>query len=114
MAMSSGFESVSKMPLRGESLRVLMYCMSQMDFENHFRHSQTAVCEALGMRKQNVSRAVRELKANGVFNEAETGGLSLNPEIGWRGGVRNLRKKQGAEMKEMIRPSKNPDASAAA
>ena len=41
-------------------MRVLLYLMSQMDYENFMRPTIGEIAEALKMKKQNASRATKE------------------------------------------------------
>lgn len=94
MAMQSGFEMLAKKKLRGESMRVLLYLMSQMEFENYVRPTLNEISEALQIQRGNVSRAIRELRAAGVLINGDHESLRLEASYGWRGKVRTLREHQ--------------------
>lgn len=94
MAMQGGLELLAKMKLRGESMRVLLYLMSQMEFENYVRPTLNEISHALKMQRGNVSRAIRELRAAHVLIEGEHQSLRLESSYGWRGKVKTLREHQ--------------------
>jgi DNA-binding MarR family transcriptional regulator len=94
MAMQSGLEMLAKAKLRGESMRVLLYLMSQMEFENYMRPTLNEIAENLKMNRGNVSRAIRELKAKRVLIDGEHESLRLESSYGWRGKVKTLREHQ--------------------
>lgn len=95
MAFQDAFEEIAKDPdMTGENLRVLMYLYSKLDFENYIQQSQNDIAKALGMRKENVSRAMRTLSGKQIVMEGPRVGRSkcfrLNPNYGWKGKVRTL------------------------
>ena len=49
--------------MTGETMKVLMYLFGKLDFENFIQQTQIDVAEGLGMRKQNVNRAMQILTA---------------------------------------------------
>jgi Firmicute plasmid replication protein (RepL) len=79
-----------------EGLRVFLYVISQVDYENKLLVTQTDVKEALGMKQQHVSRAFRLLVEKEILIESGKVGTSkvyyLNPYVGWKGTARNLKK----------------------
>ena len=87
--------------LTKESLRVLMFLMSRLDFENWIHITQKEIAEVLGLKKQNISKAISLLEEKGIILRGPKLGRSsafrLNPYFGWKGKVKNLdeyRKKQ--------------------
>lgn len=104
MAMQDGLEYVAKSKLKGEALSVLMLLMSRMTYENEIRISQTEVGEVLSMKRQNVSRAIKALREAGVLDATENRSLFLSPDIGWKGKVQNLRKRQAEQLKSGMAP----------
>jgi hypothetical protein len=106
MAMQWGLEKLAKEPVRGESMRVLLYLMSQMEFENYTRPTHNEIAEALSMKRPNVTRAIRELRARQILIDGEHGSLRLESSYGWRGKVRNLRDHE----KEMERKYERAEA----
>jgi hypothetical protein len=94
MGMQLGFEHITRFKLNGESLNVLLFLISRMDYENYIRVSQKEVAEALGMKKQNVSRAVQILRKFSIIDPGEHNSQRLSLDIGWKGKVANMRKEQ--------------------
>jgi predicted transcriptional regulator len=78
--------------LTGETLRVFMLALSELEFENYITIKQVAIAEKLGLQKANVSRAMKLLVAKGIIlkvKEGTTTGYKLNPTYGWKGKVSN-------------------------
>ena len=73
--------------LTGETLRVYMLALSELEFENYITIKQVAIAEKLGMQKTNVSRAMKQLVDKGIIlkvKEGATTGYKLNPTYGWK------------------------------
>jgi len=78
--------------LTGETLRVFMLALSELEFENYITIKQVAIAEKLGMQKTHVSRAMKLLVDKGIIlkvKEGTTTGYKLNPYYGWKGTVSN-------------------------
>jgi hypothetical protein len=95
MAFQDSFEEIAKdSQMTGENYRVLLYLYSKLDFENFIQQTQSEISEALGMKKTNVSRAVKLLTDKQIVLEGPKIGRSkcyrLNPHYGWKGKVKNL------------------------
>ena len=109
MAFADGFEMIAKKKLSGEAMRVLMFLLSRMDFENHIWQRQKQVAEALSMHRTSVSRAVKELCQAGILSPKEEGGWTLSYDVAWRGRVSNLRSVQSQDLKAARAPSEIED-----
>lgn len=94
MAMQDGLEMLAREPVRGETMRVLLYLMSQMEFENYVRPTVSEIADALSMKRPNVSRAIRQLRDRRILIDGEHGSLRLESSYGWRGKVRTMRSHQ--------------------
>jgi DNA-binding Lrp family transcriptional regulator len=73
--------------LDGVDLRVFLYLMSELDFENFTRIEQREIAEALGRHPQHVSRSIGKLKAKKILLEASpkvgrSSAYVLNPKFG--------------------------------
>ncbi len=95
MAFQDSFEEIAKDPdMTGENYKVLFYLYSKLDFENFIQQSQKEIAEGLGMKKENVSRAMRLLTSKQIVLEGPRVGKSkcyrLNPNYGWKGKVKTL------------------------
>lgn len=81
--------------LAGRPLRVLLYLLSRLDFENYIQVPQATIAEALELHKSDVTRAIQTLEAKGILLRGPKVGRSyawrLNPTYGWKGKARNLR-----------------------
>ena len=109
MGMQEGFELLAKSKLNGEALHVLLYLISQMDYENVIRISQKSIGENLAMQKQNVSRAMKALREAGIIDPTTCSAVQLCPDFGWKGKVQNLRKRQSELFNDSIeRASQTP------
>ena len=75
---------LSKNPLSGESMRVLLFLIGKAGYGNRIGVSQSDVSAELGLRKQNVSRAFKQLQERDVLHK-EGDGYVLNPLLVWRG-----------------------------
>ena len=87
--------------LTKESLRVLMFLMARLDFENWIQVAQKEISEKLGIKRPNISKAISLLEEKGIILRGSKIGrcsaFRLNPYFGWKGKVKNLeqyRKKQ--------------------
>lgn len=47
--------------LTGQDFRVLMACISEMDYENFLRKSQKELAEILGIKQQDVAKSIKKL-----------------------------------------------------
>ena len=71
MAFQDTFIEIAKDPdMTGETMKVLMYLFGKLDFENFIQQTQIDVAEGLGMRKQNVNRAMQILTAKQIVLKA--------------------------------------------
>ncbi|ECL6675736.1 helix-turn-helix domain-containing protein [Salmonella enterica] len=82
--------------LNHEQTKVLMMLLADLDYENYIQVAQIDIAESLGMKKSNVSKAVKNLIEFGIILEGPKIGRSktyrLNPQFGWKGTVSNHRK----------------------
>jgi len=81
--------------LTGTSKTVLLFLMSELEFENYLHIKQITIAEKLGMKKSNVSTAMKLLADKGIIlkvKQGTTAGYKLNPHYGWKGTVSNRNK----------------------
>ncbi len=100
MGMQDGFESLAKRKIGAEALNVLMLLIGRMDYQNVTRMTHKEIGEALTMKRQNVSRALKALHEEGVIEPGEHCALHLHSDYGWKGSIQNLRKQQAQDMKK--------------
>ena len=101
--------------LTKESLRVLMFLMARLDFENWIYITQKEIAEILGLKKQNISKAILLLEEKNIILKGpklgRSSALRLNPYFGWKGKVKNLedyrRKEEDHYFKETKTKRKN-------
>jgi len=78
--------------MTGQTLRVLVFLMSTLEFENYITIKQITIADELKIDKTNVSKAMRLLVDKGIIlkvKEGTTTAYKLNPEYGWKGTVSN-------------------------
>jgi DNA-binding transcriptional ArsR family regulator len=97
MAFQEGLANVAKMDtLGGQELRLLIYLMSVLDFENYLRVSQVEVAKTLDMKQQAISRALKRLVEADILIEGPKVGNAktyrLDANLGYRGKASNLQK----------------------
>lgn len=83
------WQSIALAGLTGEQHNVLCYLMGQLDFDNYLRVTQKRVGEALDMKRENVSRAIRKLIDICILLEGPKVGTAktyrLNPHFATKG-----------------------------
>lgn len=97
--------------LKGETFRVLLYLLGRLDFENWLLVQGSEICEALDMKRQNVSKSIVLLEEKGILirNEKKIGrsyAFRLNPYYGWKGKVKNLEDYRRQENDENLKKLK--------
>ena len=102
--LQDAFEEIAKDPeLTLEPKNVLFYLYSKLDFENFIQQSQADIAEGLGIKKQQVSRAMKMLIAKQIILEGPKVGRSkcyrLNPNYGWKGKVKTLQEARREQLK---------------
>lgn len=84
--------------LNQQQLRVLLYLMGKLDFENYIHLPQTAIAEALSMQRTHVSSAIAGLVRKGILvrgpSVGRVGTMRLSPGLGWKGRVRSLQEER--------------------
>ncbi len=95
MAFQDGLEEIAKDPeLTLVPKNVLLYLYSKLDFENFIEQTQKEIAQALGIHKEQISRAMKLLIKKQIILESSNSGRSkfyrLNPNYGWKGKTNNL------------------------
>jgi predicted transcriptional regulator len=86
--------------LTGQTLKVMLLLMGNLEFENYITIKQVAIAEKLKIDKADVSKAMKLLVNKNIIlkvKEGTTTGYKLNPTYGWKGKVENMEKTK-AEM----------------
>ena len=85
---------VTDSEIHGECLRVFLYIVTELDFQNWIPVSQTEIAEGLGMKRPNVGRQMTLMESKGVLLRGPKIGRiytwRLNPEYGWKGNLQSL------------------------
>ena len=99
-------EEISK-----EALRILIFLMAYLDFENWIQISQRVISEKLNIKKSNVSRGISLLESKQILLKGPKLGRSysfrLNPNFGWKGDVLILEKYRKEKEQERLKNLKN-------
>lgn len=94
MAMQDGFMYIAQLGLTQEQMRVLLYVMGKLDFENYIMTPQKDIAEALKMDKSKVSKAMKVIVQHGIIHEGPKVGNSktyrLDPQFGYKGRAKNI------------------------
>jgi predicted transcriptional regulator len=91
--------------MTGQSFRVLMILMSNLEFDNYITIKQNLVAEKLKMNKSVVSRSIKLLVDKSIIlkvKEGTTTGYKLNPTYGWKGKIENMEKTKEQIEKDKI------------
>ena len=88
----SALKTLAKWNLPNEQYRVMLELLSETDFDNYIRISQSQLAEELDMKQSSVARAIKALKEKNVIVEGPRAGLNktyrLNPYIAHKGANR--------------------------
>lgn len=80
--------------LTGEDFRVLLVCLSEMEFENFLNRTQSELAEILGIRQQAVARSIKKLMSKGyikiVGHRGRQNIYQINPYIAFKSRAKNL------------------------
>ena len=79
--------------ITGQVMRVYMFAISELEFENYLTIKQTVIAQELAMDKSVVSRAIKLLVDKGIILKVKEGRVTaykLNPEYGWKGKVSTM------------------------
>ena len=100
--------------MTGEMLRVWLNLLGRMSFENWVTVPQAELCKALGMQKQNVSRAIRKLTEKGLILKGpklgRTSAYKLNSNYAWKGKLKRLGEERTGQVKDFFEEAKKMQA----
>jgi len=99
MAFQEAFEALATdKDLNGQTMKVLMFLMSRLSFENFIGLEQKEIGEKLKIHKTDVSACMKQLVDKGILERGPKLGRSstykLNPFYGWKGRVKNLKEER--------------------
>jgi DNA-binding MarR family transcriptional regulator len=107
MGMQYGFEYLAKQKLNAESLNVMLFILSKIDYENSINVSAKKIAEEMKMDLSNVYRAIRCLRNSGVLEEPTDKCIRVSIDLVWKGKVSNLKREQNQQTKERLREIRN-------
>lgn len=90
-SLSDGRDMIRKLAMErdldGVDLRVFLYLFARLDFKLYTLIEQREIADALGRRKEHISRSIRRLKAKEILIEAtprigRSPSYALNPRYG--------------------------------
>lgn len=79
--------------ITGQTLRVWMILLSELEFENYITIKQKEIATRLDMHQPDVSKAMKLLVAKNIIlkvKEGTTTAYKLNSDYGWKGKVSNM------------------------
>ena len=92
--------------LTATQLRVLLYSMGRLDFENYIHLSQAEIARELGVKPPNVSAAVAALVRKKILTKGPRVGrvstLRLSPDFGWKGRYSSLLAERKRSLKLVV------------
>lgn len=95
MGFQEGFAEIAKRRLGSEAKDVFLFILGSLDYSNQVMVRQVEIARQLGMKKQNVSRAIKTLLKEGVLVVEDPlfkrkGQLQLNHKYAWKGKLKNM------------------------
>ena len=98
--------------LSKDAYKVLIFLMSQLNFENWVQITQREIAEKIKIDKSNVSKAISLLLKKEILIKGQKIGrsyeLRLNPYFAWKGKVKSLKQyRKEKEKEEFLNKSKN-------
>lgn len=89
VAYPSNLRALAALNLSASELKVVVYILDAMEWGNLIGFSQKAACEALGMKKSNMSTVFRKLHDKGVIVEND-GHMYVNSNLFAKGLRENM------------------------
>ncbi len=104
MGFQEAFAELAQKRLGSEAKDVFLLILGRVDYNNQVTMPQVEMARQLGMKRQNVSRAVAALIREEVLivEEPQLGRhrrLRLNDRYGWKGKLKNLRTQRKSTLK---------------
>jgi predicted transcriptional regulator len=91
--------------MTGQTLKVMLLLMGNLEFENYITIKQVAIAKKLDIDKADVSKAMRLLVDKGIIlkiKQGTTTGYKLNPNYGWKGKVSNMEIERDRIVKQRV------------
>jgi hypothetical protein len=88
--------AIPQMGLTATALNVFIFLLGNMDFKNAILVTQKTIGDHIGVKRQNIHKAMQELEIKGVIIKHEkTGSINsyrLNREVAWKGSAKEHKK----------------------
>jgi DNA-binding transcriptional ArsR family regulator len=111
MGIQKSFVALARFDLSRDTLRILLYVLGRMEYENHVRVGQSEMARDLEMHKSTVSRALKQLAEEGILKPTTPFGRStfyqLDTQLAWRGKARNRPETGEPPPEKKVRPRKS-------
>ena len=95
--------------LNGTDLKVFMFLLSQLDFENYISVTQKRIVEHTKIKQQNVSSALTKLTKLNIIEKIpldDLKGYRLNPSYAWKGKISEFQKDEKERKKRAASEAK--------
>lgn len=95
MGFQEGFREIANKELGTEAMKVFLFILGSLEYSNQVTVRQVDIARELGMKKQNVYRAIKTLVAEQVLANKDPifnrkGRLWVNPKYVWKGKLKHL------------------------
>jgi len=95
--------------LNGTDLKVFMFLLSELDFENYIRVTQKRIVEHTKIKQQHVSTALTKLTKLNIIEKVTLDNLKayrLNPSYAWKGKISSFQKDEKERKQQAISEAK--------
>jgi DNA-binding transcriptional regulator GbsR (MarR family) len=95
--------------LNGTDLKVFMFLLSELDFENYIRVTQKRITEHTKIKQQHVSTALTKLTKLNIIEKItldDLKGYRLNPSYAWKGKISEFQKDEKERKKRAASETK--------
>lgn len=90
----TALQTLAKSDLRGVDLKVLLLCLSKLNWDNGIPINQSEMAVELAIAPSHFNRSLKRLIDFGVVERRVDKGVKLyrlNPHFGWKGSAKNHR-----------------------
>lgn len=107
--------ALARKRLGPEALTVLLLLLGKVEYNNLIKIRQVEIAKILGMRKQNVSRAIAKLVKEKIVmvdrrNEKYKREMMLNDEYAWKGKLKHAQTRHKVRQKQAAKKDKEEAA----
>ncbi|MFW5804361.1 MAG: helix-turn-helix transcriptional regulator [bacterium] len=82
------FEALAKLDLTGTDLKVLLFILARLDYDNFVQITQQNIANLLNIKQPKICKAINKLVKMKILNKEKIGTSNyymLNAEIAWKG-----------------------------